>query len=67
MAQDLHMDMGDARDEQPAAAEEEEKRRYSRIRAVSSTPSERTDKNIPQKRGTPVDVDPPQPTGVTRF
>ena len=60
------MDMDVARDEQPAAAdgeeeEEEEMRRPSRIGAVSSTPSEATDINIPQKRGTSVDVDSPQP------
>jgi ubiquitin carboxyl-terminal hydrolase L5 len=52
--------MDDARDEQPAAAAEEERRRSSRIRAVSSTPSEAADQNIPQKRGTSVDVDSPQ-------
>lgn len=47
MAQDLHME--DIRDDQRTTSEEET-RRSSRNRTVSSTPSEPTGKNIPQKR-----------------
>ena len=64
MAQDLHMD--DARDDQSTAGEEE-RRRSSRIRAVSSTPSEPVEKIIPQKRGTSVDTNsPPLPKRTLR-
>ncbi|TVY43866.1 Ubiquitin carboxyl-terminal hydrolase isozyme L5 [Lachnellula occidentalis] len=48
MAQDLHME--DVADDQRTTSEEE-RRRSSKIGTVSSTPSEPTGKNIPQKRG----------------